>query len=259
MNIDENKHNHGEMFAILQAVVNGASKSRKLTPNWQAAFAVVLNTYLGAPPIDFTFNGNKYTPKSFAEKYCGWNLTDYIELTSYLHHPFYEQCRLEIPDNWTCNDDYYNIPIDDLEKIIDYAIQNGYSIVWDGDVSERDFSTRETGYAIITEKDWDDKSEAERKAKITTPLKEKKVTQEMRQLTFDNYLTTDDHLMHIVGLAHDQKGTKFYYTKNSGGVIDRKNEGYVYMSQAYMRLKTVAIMVNKNCLPKKMLTKLFLK
>ncbi len=256
MNIDENKHNHSEMFAILQAVVEGASKSRKVTPNWKEAFSVVLNTYLGAPPIDFIFKGKKYTPESFAEKYCGWNLSDFMELTSFSHHPFYEKCRLEIPDNWTFNDDYFNVPIDDLEKIIDNAIKNGYSVAWDGDVSERDFSTRETGCAIVPEKDWEDKTEAERKAKISEPVKEKKVTQEMRQAAFNNYLTTDDHLMHIVGLAHDQNGTKFYYTKNSGGVVDRKNEGYVYMSQAYVRLKTVAIMVNKNCLPKKIAKKM---
>ncbi|HDP99394.1 MAG TPA: aminopeptidase [bacterium] len=258
MNIGENRHNHGEMFSVLKAVLDGTLQAgrRKLTPRWKDAFEKILDIYLGKVPVDFSYAGKKYTPKSFAEQFCGWNLDDYIELTSYKHHPYYEKCRLEVPDNWTFNQQYYNVPIDDLEKIIDVAIKNGYSVAWDGDVSERDFSTRETGYAIIPEKDWEDKTEAEKKEKVTEPVAEKKITQELRQLTFDNFETTDDHLMHIVGLAHDQKGNKFYYTKNSGGVDGRKYDGYVYMSRSYVRLKTIAIMVNKNALPKKISKKL---
>lgn len=256
MRIGEKRHNHSEMYAVLKSMLDGVLKGRKLTPRWEDAFNAVLDAYLGPPPVDFLYEGKKYTPKSFAEDYLRLNLNDYVELTSYEIYPFYEKCRLEVPDNWTFNDDYYNVPIDDLEKIIDHALKNGYSVAWDGDVSEREFSTRETGYAIVPEKDWEDKTEAERKEKVTEPVKEKKITQEMRQLTFDNFQTTDDHLMHIVGLAHDQNGTKFYYTKNSGGVEGRKYDGYVYMSRSYVRLKTVAIMVNKNAIPKKYRKKL---
>jgi len=258
-NIDEKKHNHGEMFSMLQAVLDATAKRKKLTPKWDDAFNAILDNYLGKPPVDFKYNGKKYTPKSFADDFCGWNLEDYIELTSYSHQPYYEKVRLEVPDNWTFNSDYYNVPINDLEQIIDNAIEKGYSIVWDGDISERDFSSRKTGYAIVPEKGWDDKTEAERKEKITEPVKEKKITQELRQKTYNNYLTTDDHLMHIVGVAHDQEGRKFYYTKNSYGPIDRKNEGYVYMSQSYVRLKTIAIMVHKDVVPKKIKKKLGLK
>lgn len=258
MLIDEIKHNHGEMFAVLNSILDGTIKAgrKRLTPRWKDAFVKVLDVYLGEPPVDFDFKGKKYTPKSFAEKYLKLNLDDYIEFTSYSHKPFYEKCRLEVPDNWTFNENYYNVPIEDVEKMIDRAIKNGYSVVWDGDVSEKDFSIRETGYAIVPEKDWDDKTEAEKKEKLTEPAKEKKITQEMRQATFDNYETTDDHLMHIVGIAHDQKGNKFYYTKNSGGIIDRKNDGYIYMSLAYVRLKTIALMVNKQAVSKKMQSKL---
>jgi len=259
MLIDEKKHNHGEVFFMLKAVLDGTLKRRKLTPRWMDAFNAVLNIYFGKPPVDFIYNGKKYTPKSFAENYCGWNFNDYIELTSYSHQPYYEKCRLEVPDNWTFNSDYYNVPINDLEKIIDNAIKKGFSVAWDGDVSERDFSSRKTGYAIVPNKDWEEKTEAERKKKITEPVKEKKITQDMRQRTYNNYLTTDDHLMHIVGLAHDQEGTKFYYTKNSGGTVDRKNDGYIYMSLSYVRLKTIAIMVHKDALPKKIKKKLELK
>jgi bleomycin hydrolase len=257
MNIEEKRHNHGEMSTILSAVLEGVLKrsGKRITPRWPEAYNAVMDVYLGKPPKAFTYKGKSYTPHEFAAEYLGLNLDDYIELTSYTHHPFYKQCRIELPDNWTYNDDYYNVPIDDLERIVDHVLESGYSLVWDGDVSERDFSSREKGYAIVPEKDWEDQTRAEREKKITSPVKEKDVTQEMRQKTFDNFTTTDDHLMHIVGIAKDQVGTKFYLTKNSGGT-DRKYGGYVYMSRSYFRLKTTAIMINKHSLPEDIKTKL---
>ena len=257
MNIEEKRHNHGEMSAVLRALTDAVLKRRgkRVTPRWLEAYKAVLDVYLGTPPETFTYKGKTYTPKSFAADFLALNLDDYIELTSYTHHPFYKKCRLEIPDNWTYNDDYYNVPIDDLERVVDHALKNGYSLVWDGDVSEKEFSSRKKGYAIVPLKDWEDKTLAEREKEITAPVKEKTVTQEMRQKTFDNFTTTDDHLMHIVGIARDQEGTKFYLTKNSGGK-DRKNEGYVYLSRSYFRLKTTVIMVNKHALPGKIEDKL---
>jgi bleomycin hydrolase len=259
MNIEENRHNHGEMAAVLKAIGEAVLKrrGRRVTPRWLEAYKAVLDVYLGKPPKSFTYNGKTYTPKSFADS-LGLNPDDYIELTSYSHHPFYKQCRIELPDNWTYNDEYYNVPIDDLERIVDYALKNGHSFVWDGDVSEKEFSSRKLGYAIVPGKSWEDKTTAEREKPITGPVKEKEVTREMRQKTFDNFATTDDHLMHIVGLAQDQKGNKFYLTKNSSGT-DRKNKGYVYMSRAYFRLKTMAVMINKHALPEDIKAKLGLK
>jgi bleomycin hydrolase len=137
-------------------------------------------------------------------------------------------------------------------------------LVWDGDVSEKDYSSgrsdtaQGTGYAIVPEKDWEDKTKAERNEKITAPVQEKDISQEMRTKTFDNFSTTDDHLMHIVGLAHDQKGTKFYLTKNSGGT-DQPNGGYVYLSRSFFRLKTTAVMIHKDALPPVMKEKLNIK
>lgn len=261
MNIEENRHNHGEMSAVLNAILEAVLKikGKRVTPRWPEAYNAVLDVYLGKPPTTFTYKEKTYTPQEFAAEYLGLNLDDYIELTSYTHHPFYKKCRIELPDNWTYNDNYYNVPIDDLEKIVDHVLESGYSLVWDGDVSERGFSSREKGYAIVPEKDWEDKTMAEKKKEedegITAPVKEKEITQEMRQKTFDNFTTTDDHLMHIVGIAKDQVGTKFYLTKNSGGT-DRKYGGYVYMSRSYFRLKTTAIMINKYSLPKDIKTKL---
>jgi bleomycin hydrolase len=256
MNIDEKRHNHGEMASVLQGILDGILKraGTYVTPRWLDAYAAVLDIYLGKVPQSFVYNGTTYTPKSFADDYLQLKYDDYIELTSYDIYPYYQKCRLEIPDNWTYNTNYYNIPIDDLENIVDQALKNGHSVVWDGDVSEKDFSSgrsdtsQGTGYAIIPEKDWEDKTKAERNEKISGPVQEREISQEMRMKTFDNFSTTDDHLMHIVGLAHDQKGTQFYLTKNSGGT-DQPNGGYVYLSRSFFRLKTTAVMINKAALP----------
>lgn len=246
--IGERLHNHGEMFGILESMLTSITKRRgPLTPRWMEAFEAVLNVYLGKPPETFDFEGQSFTPRSFAA-HLGIQPDDYVELTSFSHVPFYEKVRLEVPDNWSFDSGYLNVPIDDLEVAADHALKSGYTVAWDGDVSERDFSTRETGYAVVPLKEPEAMSREERDQKITEPVEEKTVTQEMRQETFDNQTTTDDHLMHIVGIAHDQKGTKYYYIKNSGGT-ERKNEGYVYMSQAYFRLKTIALTVHRDALP----------
>ncbi len=248
MKINEEGYNNGELDNVLKAVVDAVNKGRKLTPRWQEVIDATLNIYLGEPVKEFNYNEKIYTPKSFTES-LGFNADDYVEITSYNHHPFYSQFDLEIPDNWT-KDKYYNVPVEDLMKIIDNAIENGYSVAWDGDVSEKEFDKKK-GYAIVPEKE--ESSEAENddneKEKELKPVIEKVVTQQMRQETFNNHTTTDDHLMHITGIAEDQTGARFYYTKNSWGTKDKKYDGYWYMSVPYVRLKTIAIMVHKDAIP----------
>jgi bleomycin hydrolase len=260
LNYGSEKHNHGEMFALLKGMLDGMLKVEggKVTPRWKDAFEAVLDVYLGKLPEQFDYQGKSYTPVSFFKDVLQLNLDDYIELTSYNAYPFYQKCVLEVPDNWIHSGDYYNIPIDDLEKIIDYSINNGYTVAWDGDVSEHEFSSKKLGYAVVPAKEWDEKTMAEQDAEIIEPEPEKDITQDLRDKTFNDFSTTDDHLMHIVGLAHNQKNTKFYYTKNSGGT-DRKYDGYVYMSRSYVRLKTLAIIVNKHALPPDIATKLGIK
>ncbi len=257
MNISQKRHNHGEMAAVLQGMVEAVLKLRgdRVTPRWLEAYEAVLDAYLGKAPTEFGWQGKTFTPKAFAADVLGLVPDDYVELTSYEPHPYYRKCRLEIPDNWTYNSDYYNLPIDELEAVVEKALANGYSVVWDGDVSEKDFSTRETGWALEPEKDFEDRTMAEREKKPTAPVKEKEVTQAMRSRTLSDFSTTDDHLMHIVGLAQDQTGASFYLIKNSGGT-DRKYDGYLYMSRPYFRLKTTALMVNKNSLTPELRTKL---
>jgi bleomycin hydrolase len=249
MNIGQKRHNHGEMVAVLQGMVDAVLKRQgtHLTPRWLEAYEAVLDAYLGKVPAEFNWQGKAYTAKTFLSAALGLDLDDYIELTSYDQHPYYKKCRLEIPDNWTYNSDYFNLPMVELESVVEKALADGYSVVWDGDVSEKDFSTRETGYALVPEKDWEDKTMAEREKKPTAPLREKEITQEMRSQTLRDFSTTDDHLMHIVGLAKDQTGAAFFLVKNSGGT-DRKYDGYLYMSLPYFRLKTTALMVNKKSL-----------
>ena len=242
MNIGLDEHNQGEMMAVLEGMLDGIIKNKngKLTPKWKEAIEAVLNIYLGTPPDNFNYKGKEYTPKSFA-KLTGFNPYDYVEITSYSEKPYYTKFILPVPDNWE-NAEYYNVAEDDLMEIINNALDNNYSVCWDGDVS-RDNFFRAEGYGVIPEEN------SRRQVLTAVPEKEIEISPEMRQRSFDDYDVTDDHLMHIVGLAKDQEGTKFYYTKNSWGTTDKKYDGYWYLSESYIRLKTIAIMVNKASIP----------
>ncbi len=255
MNINEDLYNNGELDAIVKAEVDAVNKDKggKITPVWPQVIESTLNIYLGVPPKEFTYEGKTYTPKSFVEA-MEFNPDDYVELTSYTHHPFYTKFDLEVPDNWS-KDQYYNVPLDDIMKIIDNALEKGYSVAWDGDVSEKSFSRKKCVATIPADEETTDDAKKEDDDK-DQPVKEKAVTQEMRQQAFDNRTTTDDHLMHITGLAKDQNGDVFYYTKNSWGTKDKKYDGYWYLSVPYVRLKTIAIMVHKDVIPAELKTKL---
>lgn len=243
----ENIHNHSEMEAVLKGMLDGVLKQKRLSTKWPVAFDCVVDTYLGEVPEEFAYNGKTFTPKSFAQE-MDINPDDYVSITSYTHQPYYEPFVLEIPDNYS-NGSFYNVPIAELESIVDNAIKKGFSVAWDGDVSEKGFSAK-NGIAVLPK-------DAKRKDLFTTPADELKVTQEMRQETFESYATTDDHLMHLTGVAKDQKGTKYYLIKNSWGEIS-DYKGYLHMSEAYFELKTVAVLVHKDAIPKAIAKKLAL-
>lgn len=256
LEIGEEKHNHGEMDAVLQGFLDAVVKRRggKLSPVWFDAYNAILDVYLGKIPV--AFDGISYSND------LGINADDYVELTSYSIYPFYEQVLLEIPDNWS-DDLYYNLPIDALMEVVNHALENGYSICWDGDVSDRGFSHK-NGVAIVPEKDvesldgtererWEKLTEAEKSKELYSfdkPGTEKHIDQSMRQEHFDNYSSTDDHLMHLTGIVKDQNGTVYYITKNSWDDDSNDKGGYLNMSESYLRLNTVAIMVHKDALPK---------
>lgn len=259
----EEKHVHGEMDEVLHNMVEAVvkNKNRKITPVWENGYNATLDAYLGALPEEFKYKEKSYSPKSFASDYCGLNADNYIQITSFSHHPFYQQFSLEVPDNWLWSD-FYNIPIDELQAIVDHSLQTGYSVLWAADVSEKGFSSSMKGIAVVPDKElanmdnaeiakWDTLSEKDKQAEIYTfdrPVKEKVVTQALRQTAFDNSETTDDHGMHIIGLAKDQNGSLYYKVKNSWGSYNT-HKGYFYASQPYLRYKTMAILVNKAAIP----------
>ena len=243
---DDTYHDHSEMENGLKGFLDGVRKSEVLSHKWTKAFAAILDSYMGEVPEQFEYKGEEFTPQTFKEK-LNINPDDYVSLTSFTHHPFYEEFILEIPDNYS-NGAYYNLPLSELMSIIDYALLAGYSVAWDGDVSEKGFSAG-NGLAILPQN-------ANREDLFNKPGKEKEVTQEKRQSAFESYATTDDHLMHFVGIATDQKGTKYYITKNSWGEISDYN-GYLYMSEPYTMMKTVAIMVHKDAIPEAIAKKIF--
>jgi len=265
------KHNHSEMVAQLKAMLDALLKKPqggKLTPVWKNGFMGVVDSYLGELPKnteDFKFkvDGKEFTPLSYA-KYLGLDMDDYVEITSYNHHPFYKPFVFELPDNWSFQE-VYNVPIDDFMEIAEHAIMNGYTMGWGADVSEKGFSHR-SGLAIVPE----DKNSVKTRSntemvfdidgeKIPNgymqPVKEKWATQDDRQIAFDNKETTDDHGMHIVGIVKDQKGKKYFMVKNSWGDTNDLN-GYFFASFPYFRYKTMDIFINKNAIPKKIRKKL---
>jgi bleomycin hydrolase len=243
----ESMHDHSEMERALKGMLDGILKGKRLSNKWMGAFECILDTYMGSVPERFTFEGKSYTPESFTES-LGINPADYVTLTSFSHHPFYESFILEIPDNYS-NGSYFNIPLDELQAIADYALSNGYTVAWDGDVGEKGFSAGK-GIAVIP-------ADESKEDLFDQPIEEAKVDQQMRQEAFESYATTDDHLMHLTGTAVDQKGTKYYITKNSWGEIS-PYKGFLYMSSSYFRMKTVGIMVHKDAIPKDIAEKLSL-
>lgn len=234
---DEEKHDHSEMEAGLKGFLDGVIKQRKLTDKWPDAFDAILDAYLGEAPETFTYDGKEYTPKSFVESF-DLKAEDYVSITSFTHHPFNSEFILEIPDNYS-NGSFYNVELDVMMKNIDYALSKGYTIAWDGDVSEKGFDAKK-GIAVLPE-------DAKREDLFENPGEEMEVSQATRQEAFESYATTDDHLMHIVGTAKDQDGTKYYIIKNSWGERG-PYEGYIYMSESYMRMKTVSILLHEDAL-----------
>ncbi len=242
------KHNH----TALQSYVNENSKlaveAKKRMP--EALKKGILDAFLGELPASFKYEGKEYTPQSFYKK-LGLNADDYVEITSFTHHPFYERVPLEIPDNFD-HELFYNLPLNELMETLDYAINNGYTVAWDGDVSERSYDFAK-GIALMTDAD----------IKGTKSIKERyvetDVDQALRQKMFEDFTTTDDHLEHITGIAKDQEGVKYYKTKNSWGTERGIYEGYHYMSENYVKGKTIAIILHKNAIPKEIKKKLGIK
>jgi bleomycin hydrolase len=245
---DMDKPEFSEMDNVLKAMLDAMLKlpEGKLNSNWFAAFQGALDGYMGKPPAEFTYEGKNYTPMTFA-KYLGINPDDYVEVTSFTHHPFHTKFILEVSDNFE-DGEAYNVPLDEFQKITDNAIMNGYTVEWGADVSESYCDLKSSSLAIVPDMDLDNISRSQRDSIFTNPVAQKTITQDMRQKAFDNLATTDDHGMQITGIAKDQNGVEYYIVKNSWGT-GNYCKGYDYVSQPYYLYKTTCIMVNKNAIP----------
>lgn len=272
LNYGEEKHDHYEMATVMESMLKAVVKkpSKKISTAWRRALNGVLDAYMGEVPTEFTYKGKKYTPKSFAESLTV-NPDDYVALTSFTHHPFYETFMLEVPDNWLYGQ-YMNVPLDELKAIADYAVENGFPINWAADVSEGGFKWNK-GVALMpkgkTQGDMNgtelarwvklsDRERANDKYNFDGPVEEEVITQESRQKGFDSQETTDDHGMEIVGYATDQNGKRYYKVKNSWDT-NQVYDGFLYVSEPYFLAKTVSMLVHKDAIPKHIAKKIGLK
>ena len=232
----DGRYKHGDLVNQLNSEVVVLNKKREdFDASNLKSLSPILKEKMGKMPTKVKTDDGIFTPEEFVEKF-EINPDDYVELSSFSHHPFYKQFVLEVPDNWA-HGNFYNVPIDELMEIMYYSLKNGYTVCWDGDTSEKTFMHK--------------------KGKADLPEKQiGKVDQEMRQETFLNLTTTDDHLMHLVGLSKDSAGRNCFYTKNSWGAESNSYGGYLHMTDDYVRLKTIAILVHKDAIPKNIREKL---
>ncbi|MGZ3867035.1 MAG: aminopeptidase C [Bacteroidia bacterium] len=251
-------YNHGSMDSTLlsemKKVVDPKNQQIDLAAS-KANVEATLDKFLGKAPEEFDYKGKKYTPKSYAAE-LGINPDDYVALSSFTHHPFYAPFILEVPDNWAWKQ-YNNVPLADMMKTVDNALALGYGIAWAADVTEQYFRFKD-GLAVIPE-GWEKMTEDEKNNCFIKPVKQQVITQERRQQEFDNWQTIDDHGMHIIGVAKDQNGGKYYLVKNSWGTKRSECDGYFYASAEYVMLKTISITVNKKTIAPELLKKIGVK
>lgn len=255
---------HGELDALTKAYVEviASKPNRTLSTAWKKGFKGIVDAYLGECPAEFTYNGKDYTPASYRDSYK-INVDDYVSMTSFTHHPFYQKFALEICDNWRFDADW-NVPVEEMMEAIENAIMNGYTVGWASDVSEKGFTrngiaqllAEETKTSGSDQEKWVGKSSE--KPEDTSAPEETQATQEYRQKGYDEKTTTDDHGMHIFGIAKDQFGNKYYMVKNSWGETG-KYKGIWYASENFVKGKTMSIIMHKDALPKGLAKKLGIK
>ena len=225
----EYNHSHAEMDTVFSHFVKDCVSLgiTKLNGEQNHFVDSVLDYYLGQVPKEFIYKEKKYSPQSFLMEVLGLNPNDYLEITSYTHHPFYKSFLLEDKYNWT-GDAYYNVTMNDFSRITDNALKQGYTVGWDGDAGDPDFHFYD-GLAYLPQKIKDFQKE--------------------RQAAFENQNTLLDHMMHIVSVSMDKYGKKWYYIKNSWGDYSNSSGGFLFMRDDYFKIRTVAIIVNKKAIP----------
>lgn len=250
------KHIHSELEAVIKAMCDAiiSNKNGQLSASWKDAITATVDAYLGAPVERFDYKGKSYTPESFAD-YLAIDEDDYIALTSFTHQEMYDDFVIELPDNWM-HEEVDNIPLDEFMEVMRSAVKEGYSFAWGADVSEKGFSHR-NGVAVMPEGGFDNLTRAQADSVVKHPGKQMQYTAALRQEGYDNYSTTDDHGMHIMGYAEETNtGEMYFLVKNSWGLKSNECDGYFYASESYVAMKTINILIHKDAVPKKILKKL---
>lgn len=247
----EKSLNHTKVVVILKRYLDEQLAAPAVPANWLDSFKNMLNEHLGKPPAEFEYNGVKYTPKSFAKDVLKFNSNDYVNITSFTHHPFYSPFILEVPDNFS-NGSYYNIPLADMLQMVKTAINKGFTVMWDADVSNSGFMTN-NGLAMFLQR-----NDQETVNPVTADDKELEWSVNLRQQYFENLTTQDDHLMHIVGIEKSKQGKEFFLVKNSWGATG-PYLGYVNVSEAYFAMNTISLVVPKQAIDPALLLKLGIK
>lgn len=252
INYNSPTHNHALLNEYVNVISQVPVKNKEVTVEFEKLLNSLLDIYLGVVPQMFTYKGREYTPKSFFQS-LGLNTNDYIFLTSFTHHPYYKEFLLEIPDNWN-GGLYYNLPLDEFMQVIDNSIDKGFSVCWDGDMSEKSYSDK-AGLAVMPTTE-ELASEGGSKLSFARIYKEEKIDEAYRQKGFETFVTTDDHLMHLIGKAVDKNGTTYYVVKNSWKPEINRFGGYNHLSREYIKAKTISILVHKDAVPTDILKKL---
>jgi len=261
INYNSPVNNHKEINKFVKAISSVAVELKQRSPEYYKLTEDLFDIYFGKVPEEFSYKGKEYTPKTFAAS-LELNMDNYVKITSFNHIPFYKESVIEVPDNWDYAT-FYNLPLDEFMSVIDNALLEGYTVCWDGDVSEKGFS-HTNGVAInpevtdMTDFIGTDRARFEKLSiqdkyaqifKFENIFPEVKVTQDIRQKGYENFTTTDDHLMLLTGIVKDQRDNKYYITKNSWGTSRNKFGGYLNMSESYIRAKSIYIMVHIESIP----------
>lgn len=246
----QTQYNHQQLFTRLQGYLDSVLKKQPISANWLDGYAAILDQNLGTPPSEFNYNGKTYSPKSFAKDVLHFNADDYVSLTSFTDHPYYSSFILQVPDNFA-NGSFFNVPLNELIQVAKDAVNKGYSVAWDADVSNNGFRQMQ-GLALNL-----DPSVKYTKEMINTDTKEVPYDAAVRQQMYENLTTQDDHLMHIVGTEKSKDGKTFFVVKNSWGKVG-PFEGYINVSEAYYAINTISIVLPKAALSKELQQKLHL-
>lgn len=247
------RYDHGELEKALKSYLDEVLLTSPLPIDWQEGVNDILDQFMGPIPETFEWEGTTYTSRTFADEIVQLNPDDYVSLTSFMHHPYYSSFVLEVPDNYS-EQSFYNLPLEEFMLTATFALEHGYSLEWDGDVSDPGFNAR-AGLAIFPQQEWVNISDKDRKQIFRSPVPQRTVTGEMRQMAFDRHILTDDHLMHVVGLSKLPDNGQYFLIKNSWGT-DAGKDGYIMGSDAWFRMNTISLLLHRDGVPRTVREKL---